>query len=225
MRYSVLTLAVSIPATALILTGASPPERGLAARVAELEAQVEAMEAQFAAMEEWLQYVRVEPEEINGLRGPHVIFEGANLHVRSGQGQTRFPLCPGTCPETKGGLGNLVVGYNEGFPSQARLRFGMHNVVVGPEHQYMGTGGLVAGKRNSIWNSSTSVTGGIDNIARGSFSSVSGGHENLATGTAASVGGGRGNVASGHEASVSGGQDREALDEANWVAGSLFESN
>jgi hypothetical protein len=197
----------------------------LAARVAELEAQVEAMEAQFAAMEELLQFVRVEPEEINGLRGPHVIFEGANVHVRSGSGMTGYRTCAGRPCATHPGLGNLVVGYNEGIPSQARLRGGMHNVVVGPEHQYMSTGGFVAGKRNAIWNWSPSVTGGIDNVARGAYSSVSGGRENVVTGTAASVGGGRGNVASGHEASVSGGQDREALDEANWVAGSLFESN
>jgi hypothetical protein len=168
--------------------------------------------------------VYIETEKINGLRGPHVIIEGANLHVRSGQGMTGFPVCPGTC-QTRSGLGNLIVGYNELPYMEAPRRGGMHNLIVGPEHEYTGTGNFVAGRHNSVWNRGTSITGGIDNVARGSYSSVSGGRENVATGFAASVSGGRENAASGHAASVSGGEGRVASDEFNWVAGSLLEPN
>jgi hypothetical protein len=221
MRYSILALAISIPAFTLIATGASGPERGLANRVAEMEAQVEELSA-------ILEFVYVETDTINGLRGPHVIIEGANLHVRSGLGQTYPRLCPpggpGSCVSNNR-LGNLIVGYNELRPSPTLPRIGMHNVIVGPEHEYLSTGGLVAGKHNSIWNRGTSVTGGINNVARSSFASVSGGNENVALGSAASVSGGHGNVASGAWASVSGGQDREAPDDLSWAAGNLFEEN
>ena len=36
-----------------------------------------------------LDYMRVELGAINGLKGPHLIIEGANVHVRSGGGSTR----------------------------------------------------------------------------------------------------------------------------------------
>jgi len=156
-----------------------------------------------------LEFVHVEAEEINGLRGPHVIIEGANLHVRSGSGLTGFPACPGgqNCP-TAPGLGNLVVGYNELPPSPTFPRRGMHNLIVGPEHEYIGTGGIVAGRHNLIRDPGASVTGGKDNQAINAYSSVSGGI---------------GNVASGFGASVSGGQNRDAPGSFNWAAGSLLE--
>ena len=37
---------------------------------------------------------------LDGLAPPHVIFDGVNLHVRNGSGQT----------DTNNGLGNLVIG-------------------------------------------------------------------------------------------------------------------
>lgn len=51
-------------------------------------------------------YVKVEPDIINELSGPHVIFEGANVHIRSGSGSTSDGGDPS-------GLGNLIIGYNE----------------------------------------------------------------------------------------------------------------
>jgi hypothetical protein len=185
---------------------------GLPERVAELEAQVEVLAAALQETQEILQFVRVETERINGLRGPHLIIEGTNVHVRSGSGSTNPRICvPGDPDCLLGvGLGNLVVGYNEVSPSRPPFRTGMHNLVVGPEHEYASTGGLVAGRHNSLRGRNASVTGGEDNEARGTASSVSGGSRNLA---------------SGPIASVSGGQDRVAPDFFNWAAGSLFEAN
>jgi hypothetical protein len=228
MRYSILALAASIPAFALISTGASGPERGLANRVTELEAQVEVLSA-------ILQFVRVETEEINGLTGPHWIIEGVNVHVQSGSGLTTdgcgpiepdFPNC-----ESLTGLGNLIVGYNEraGGRSSGSIphetRTGSHNLVVGEVHTYSSVAGFVAGSANEITSAFATVTGGALNRASGSYSSVSGGNANWASGSSASVSGGHGNVASGFTASVSGGEGREAPAEFNWVAGELLEPN
>jgi hypothetical protein len=182
-------------------------------RVAELEVQVEELTAALEEAQEILQFVRVETGELGGLRGPHWIIEGANVHVWSGLGQTYPRLCPGGGPDgcvSSNGRGNLIVGYNEVDSTQPTVRLGMHNLVVGPEHGYISNGGFVAGFRNRIEGRSASVTGGANNQATNWFSSVSGG---------------AGNVASGIAASVSGGQDRVAPDNGNWAAGSLFESN
>ena len=111
--------------------------RGLAHRVMELEQQVAALTAAVAAIEsnnvlDLGPYVRVEEDEINDLSGPHVIFEGANVHVRSGAGATAegCGLVEPPCP-TLTGLGNLVVGYNETRSEPSVDRSGSHNLVVG----------------------------------------------------------------------------------------------
>jgi hypothetical protein len=196
-------------------------------RVTELEAQVEVLAAALQEAQEILQYVRVETEEMNGLDGPHWIIEGANVHVWSGIGATYGNPCPTGQTDCVrwNNLGNLIVGYNERRHSTPTFRSGMHNLVVGSEHNYIGAGGFVAGRHNSLENPGASISGGIRNQARGMYSSVSGGVENLARGEGASVSGGYGNVARGSVSSVSGGEEREAPDEFNWVAGELFEPN
>ena len=204
------SVVISIVLLTLAPTGASAEQGGLEKRVAALEAI--------------LQFVRVESEPINGLAGPHWIFEGANVHVRSGSGSTH--PCPDApvCAESSG-LGNLVVGYNEELPSAARLRQGTHNLVVGPEHAYLSSGGFVAGRHNSVWGQSASVAGGAENLALGDNASICGGERNDASGTSSSVGGGFENSARGDFSSVSGGEDRIAENDLNWAAGSLFEEN
>jgi len=207
MRYFGLSLAISFSLTGLIPVGASAEQGGLEKRVAALEAI--------------LQFVRVESEPINGLRGPHLIIEGANVHVRSGSGSTNFRLCPTSDPDCVSGvgLGNLVVGYNEGFRGQARLRRGMHNLVVGPEHRYPSSGGFVAGRNNGVWGQGASVTGGAENRASGENASICGGELNVASGTSSSVGGGFVNWARGDFSSVSGGGANTASGDRSSISG------
>ena len=207
-----ISLAFALFLVVLIPVAESAQKGGLADRVAELEAQV-------AEMEEILQFVRVETEEVRGLAGPHWIIEGANVHVRSGSGNTHdscdslhdpdFPNC-----ESLTGLGNLIVGYNEPLPPAGarprNIRTGSHNLIVGEFHTYSSFGGFVAGIKNAVTGWGASVCGGSNNEASGAGSSVSGGQRNLA---------------SDNGASVSGGQDRVAPDENNWAAGELFEEN
>ncbi len=210
MRTLILTVALIFLIPISLYAAARSNSGGLAERVAELEAQVEELST-------ILEFVHVETEEINRLDGPHWIIEGANVHVRSGSGNTLDgcePRAPGypNC-ESLTELGNLIVGYNELHrprPGEPDQRTGSHNLVVGALHSYMSYGGFVAGEDNAVIGAAVSVSGGTDNVASGEFSSVSGGHRNYATGVATSV---------------SGGQLREAPDENSWAAGSLFEPN
>ena len=219
-------LALLIPARA---EAQSPTVKQLLARVAALEATVAALQAKLAC-------VSVDDNPINGLAGPQFIFEGCNVHVRSGSGATDDG-------GTLTGLGNLVIGYNE--PRLTRDgpdetgRTGSHNLIVGREHKYSSFGGFVAGMRNTVSGEEASVSGGSFNTASGEFSSVSagesnaasaqnasvsGGFDNTASGDLSSVSGGLGNTASGEEASVSGGNNRSATGQFDWAAGTLFET-
>ena len=77
--------------------------------------------AQASFAEDLEKFVRFEFGPINGLPGPHVIFEGVNLHVRNGQGDT---VPDGDDPN---GVGNFVIGYNEPAPVSG----GFENVASG----------------------------------------------------------------------------------------------
>jgi hypothetical protein len=138
--------------------------------------------------------------------GTDVIFTGCNVNVRDGSGDTAGAT---------NGLGNLIIGYNEG----AGTRTGSHNLVVGPEHSWTSFGGIVAGKQNSISGPFASVTGGNGNTASGYASSVSGGVRNYASAYYSSVSGGRFNSASGYAASVSGGYQNQASGKSASVSG------
>ncbi len=115
-------------------------------------------------------YLTVDPNPINGLNGPHVIFTGVNLHVRSGSGSTGDNGTPT-------GLGNLVVGYNEG-PHPTGGRTGSHNLVGGTLNAFTSSGGLVFGSRNWISRPYAAVLGGEGNQAEGLASSILGGRGN-----------------------------------------------
>jgi hypothetical protein len=146
-------------------------------------------------------YVSVQQGTINGLAGPHVIFYGANVHVRSGSGATDDNWQEN--PSLLTGRGNLVIGYNE--PGSTPGRIGSHNLVVGPKHSYVGCGGLLAGYENAISGPFASITGGNQNGAQGYFASVCGGFQNHADGSFAVVAAGENNRAAAAFSSVLGG--------------------
>lgn len=185
---------------------ADPPGPTLPDRVAALEAKVAALQALLA-------YISVVPGAINGLVGPHLIITGANVHIRSGSGETDDA-------ETPTGLGNLVIGYNENtMIGTPQPRTGAHNLVVGPFHGFTDVGGFVAGFSNSVTGAYSTVSGGYLNTASGDVASVSGGTINTASGIRASVSGGFGNTASGEDASVSGGAGNTASGNRASVSG------
>ena len=170
-------------------------------------------------------YISLDVNSINGVSGPHIIFSGANVHVRSGSGSTDDN-------NTLTGLGNLIVGYDE-QQTEAVSRTGSHNLIVGGQHSFTRHGGLAAGAANTLDGVSafaagvrnvasgdfSSVTGGAGNFAGGGSSSISGGQDNQTTAVASSVSGGRGNLANGLNASVTGGDGNFAAGEASTVSG------
>jgi hypothetical protein len=95
-------------------------------------------------------------------------FDGCNVQIVNGEGATG----------TMNGKGNLIIGYNESFLGEGKDRSGSHNLVVGPEHQYSGSAGLVAGYNNTISARWATVTGGAFNSATADGSTVIGGYEN-----------------------------------------------
>lgn len=179
-------------------------------QITTLNSQVVSLQNLVNSQNNVLKYLSIQNGDISGLKGPHVIFTGVNVHIRSGSGQTRDndkPL----------GLGNLIVGYNELAGTLPRT--GSHNLVVGPEHSYTSTGGFVAGLHNSVSGLFSSVSGGASNKAEGAYNSISGGQGNRTSYDAATVSGGLQNTASGNWSTVSGGQLNTASTNYTTVSG------
>ncbi|HEV3050073.1 MAG TPA: hypothetical protein VGX50_07185 [Longimicrobium sp.] len=164
------------------------------------------LDQRVAALESKLYYVtRV---------GQAMYFTGVNVHLRNGANRT----------DAANGLGNLIVGYNELRPnnpdgSNPNVRTGSHNVIVGYQHNYGSFGGLVVGNKCQILAPYASVTGGLNNTARGLYAHVSGGRSNTASGEASCVSGGYVNIASAFVSSVSGGNNNKATGDAASVSG------
>ena len=67
-----------------------PPGEGEQSSSISMPEKLRMLEDRLAALESILQYVHVEEEPINGLAGPHVIFEGVNVCIQDGTG-TKLP--------------------------------------------------------------------------------------------------------------------------------------
>ena len=157
-------------------------------------------------------YVTVDTGTLDGLAGPHVIFTGANVHIRSGHSSRNSFV--------QNGRGNLVLGYNEPSDSSFPVeRAGSHNLVVGPNHRYNFGVGLVVGGSSRLGNDGASVSGGFLNNAGGLFASVSAGLRNDASGEFATVSGGADNIASGNTGAISAGQMNQATGDLSSVSG------
>ncbi len=112
-------------------------------------------------------YVKVETTAVNGMLGPHIIFSGANVHIRNGANATT----------TTNSLGNLVLGYNE--TAQGVARDGSHNLVSGQGNSFRSFGGLVFGTDNVISGQFATVLGGGQNRATAPYSTVIGSMQNV----------------------------------------------
>jgi len=112
-------------------------------------------------------YVKIETTAQNGMLGPHIIFSGANVHIRNGANATT----------TTNSLGNLVLGYNE--TAQGVARDGSHNLVSGQGNSFRSFGGLVFGTDNVISGQFATVLGGGQNRAIAPYSTVIGSMQNV----------------------------------------------
>ena len=196
-------------------------------------------------------YVTVDTTStLQGVTPPHVIFEGANIHVRSGSESTTDGMTQSSFnsyqydanPAGLTGLGNLIIGYNES-PSGLKSgeRSGSHNLVVGIGHRYSGVGGLIAGRGHEVSSHFGAVIGGADNKvtieygaivggwenhvdgdALGLFSTIVGGRDNFADSVAAVVVGGEFNRAEGVYAGVFGGGNNKADNAYGAIVGGRY---
>jgi hypothetical protein len=234
-------------------------EKGLPAQIAALRAQVESLQSNVSALESQVSTLQTSnaalekqldavqsnkalqlgpfvsvvsgASPIDGVKGPHIYFTGANIHIVSGSGSTDDK-------GTRLGLGNLIIGYDEDpgnfadtspfdnlplSPLIAGDRGGSHNLVIGAANRFTQTafGGLVVGTANTIKGPGASVSGGAGNTADNYGGSVSGGFSNDAGSFFSSVSGGRYNKAAVFFTSVSGGDGNTAGDGHYGVAASV----
>ncbi len=154
---------------------------------------------------------------------PIARFQNVNVQIVNGAGIS----------ESANGRGNLILGYNEvramgqpecslGFADNqddcvalggvwaVSHKSGSHNVVIGSNHNYSESMGLVTGNSNTINGVGATVTGGEFNRSSGRTASVSGGALGVASGDFSVVSGGQSNVARNQNASVSGGTENVA---------------
>ena len=173
----------------------------LQARIVQLEEALQAQQQTLATMTGLLEGVTRDADDIT--------FSGVNVHIVNGAGATET---------SGGGLGNLIVGYNEPRAS-GNVRTGSHNIIVGKEHNYASFGGFVAGCRNAVTAPYASVSAGIGNSAAADYASVTGGTGNAAEETCAVVTGGYTNTAGGYASVVIAGYLNRAVSDYAAVTG------
>ncbi len=155
----------------------------------------------------------VEIDDGHGRPLKTIRFTGVNVQVVNGLGATNgSPNDDGSVDPLvtrTNGLGNLIVGYQEGRPA-GNDRTGSHNLVVGLGQSYSSFGGLIAGGLNTVSGPYGSVTAGTGNTASGVLASVTGGVSNAASGPGSLVAGGNQGDAQGMLSVVTGGQFNRA---------------
>lgn len=172
------------------LAGMANNEASLLSQLNAANAQLSLLSTRLSAVEtnggggnanqglaELANYIKVEKGDLNGVKGPHVIFTGVNLHLRSGHNATNDG-------GALSGLGNLIVGYNEEQSSPAlyndgnncmRSLTGSHNIVTGVGNLFTSYGALVAGSNNCVTSPNSSILAGDTNEAHGPNSAILGG--------------------------------------------------
>src|SRR3954451_19319753 len=134
-------------------------------------------------------------------------FEGMNVQVDSGSGQTDGAL---------NAMGNLILGYNE--PCDSAKHTGSHNLILGTGQAYTSYGSVLGGVGNSSL-SHDELLAGFGNTASGPEADVTGGWGNKASGRFSAVTGGRGNAAKASYGSVTGGAYNTASDTYTSITG------
>lgn len=187
--------------------GGSTDLAALAQRVRDLETEVTTLASsrmllsgKVASLEGTLDGVTRE--------GTTLRFSGVNLQLLSGSGSE----------SSLNGLGNLIVGYNEGSGAQT----GSGNLIMGTAAQEAtsygsilgghgskatGPGTVVFGANNRASAEASTVVGGADNVASGVFSMVGGGTQDEATALGSAAVGGTKNTASGPWSLARGGHE------------------
>ena len=140
-----------------------------------------------SALASLAKYVAVDTNMINGVKGPHIIFHDANVHIRSGP--------PTGATDDRGsltGLGNLFIGYNE-LPDSSIVYDGLgcdrnvtgftwpgsHNLVIGGGNLATSYGSAVLGSQNCVTSKQATILGGEVNEAHLDSSAILGGNRSV----------------------------------------------
>ena len=185
----VLSVALVGVTSVAFLAKPSAAPGGLPAEVAALAERVERLEVAVALQQRTIAELRGSNDGLTKKlkcvssisSGTDFIFEGCNVHVRNGMGQT----------PTTNGSGNLIVGYNK---NEVSTRTGSHNFIVGDLHEYTSYGGIVSGAINTLSAPNAVILGGGENEAR-TISGTILGASRAVTDTAAVIVGGMRNYA------------------------------
>ncbi len=110
------------------------------AQLATTNADIATLQGQVADLQDKLKFVSVVTGPINGLAGPHLIFAGVNVHIRSGSH-------------------NLIIGEFHSFSSFGGLVVNFANTISGPYASVSG------GNANTASGGAASVLGGNGNTA------------------------------------------------------------
>jgi hypothetical protein len=145
----------------------------------DLRVRVEALEGSAVQLEdlgelpELAEYIEVDEGA--------VAFVGANVYVLSGSGGT---------DEAVNGLGNLVIGYDEGDGDKS----GSHNLVLGENNTYSSYAGVVAGRDNNLSGPYGAILSGEENGVNTSYGVVVTGKGNNANAYTSAILGGASNA-------------------------------
>jgi hypothetical protein len=180
----VLSVGLVIVTTIAFLAKPSAAPGGLPAQVAALEAAVDRLETAVALQQRAIAELQGSNEGLakklkcvsSISTDKDVIFEGCNVHVRNGLGQT----------PTTNGYGNLIVGYNK---NEVWTRTGSHNLIVGDLNEYKSWGGIVSGSNNMLSAPNATILGGGENEARTTSGTILGASKAITDTGAVIVGG------------------------------------
>lgn len=116
-------------------------------------------------------FVSVDPNPEMGVRGPHITFSGANIHIVDGTGAAYKPQTIAS------GLGNLIIGYNLiPYPSYLSPgdRGASHMLIMGNENKYTqySSEGIVTGDDNTVNGIESFVIGGGNNLVNENNSTI-----------------------------------------------------
>jgi hypothetical protein len=157
-------------------------------RIDGIESNVSALEVHKAQVDAFFEVVDLDADG-------NVLFSNTNLLIQNGSGDSNIA----------NGTGNLVLGYNSAA-TFLEDRSGSHNLVIGDQHHYASTGGIVTGLNNQITAEGAAVIGGTGHLVSGNGGVIIGGANNDATQTGSALVGGQFNTASGGWSAISGGE-------------------
>ena len=188
-RLVVSVALAAFTAMGFVATASAAPADGLPEQVRALAATVEVLRAVAALQQKSIDELRRSNDVLvkklkcvsSSSGDVDVIFEGCNVHVLNGVGQT----------STTNGRGNLIIGYNK---NEVSTRAGSHNLIVGDLHEYSSYGGIVSGTENTLSAPNATVLSSVDSEARTVSGTILGADRGI-TDTAAVIVGGTRNYA------------------------------